>query len=146
MREAKRKEYKRLATLVERAKSLDPRIIQDRELEKKRCGGSDKIYHILSIMYVYVKTSPLSPCLVSNRKEEAKAAKLAEQKRLEEEAKAAAEEAKRRQEEEEARLKEEKAQVRRCMKAEERDCKDDRGSWERKGCWGDVFLFQENVV
>jgi hypothetical protein len=52
VREAKRKEYKRLATLVERAKSLDPRIIQDRELEKKRCVGSD--IYIYIYIYIYI--------------------------------------------------------------------------------------------
>jgi hypothetical protein len=123
VREAKRKEYKRLATLVERAKSLDPRIIQDRELEKKRSVSADIYlsYTHIYIMYDYIcnDVPTLSHCLISNRKEEAKAAKLAEQKRLEEEAKAAAEEAKRRQEEEEARLKEEKAQVRPCRTVED---------------------------
>lgn len=56
------------------------------------------------------KSYGMSAC-GGSRKEEIKAAKLAEQKRQEEEARKAAEEEKRRQEEEEARIKEEKAQV-----------------------------------
>lgn len=36
VREFKKKEYKRLANLVERAKTLDPRIIRDKERERIR--------------------------------------------------------------------------------------------------------------